>query len=352
MEPVRIGIIGCGVIGTGSHLPEAADSKLVTVTAVADIIEERVKNAAGRFNIQKTYASGDELIDDPSIEAVVLAMPAGDRFALARRALAKKKHVLLEKPAVRTLAEMRTLMAERGDRVVACCSPRFLAAPSAQAARQCVSEGTLGDLRVVRARAVLAAGPAPKNPPPPWRVSHERNGGGILVNWGCYDLDYLFGITGWKLRPERVSAKVWPLAEHLKSRVDPCSDAENHFAALIHCQNGTVISFERGEFVSAATDQAWQILGSKGSLRMHMLAGRNKELYLDRSSADGVATDVIWRGDEEKLQNTRYVLEDFATAIRTGSTPLTPLEHSLILQQITDAVYASAREGREIVIER
>lgn len=352
MEPVRLGVIGCGVIGTGAHLPDAAKSSWVKVVAVADLIPERVRQAATQFSIAAAYATGNELIDDPTVEAVVLALPTGVRTPLALRALARGKHVLLEKPAARNLGEIHQLMAARGDRVVACCSPRYQVLSSARAAAACVASGALGELRVVRVRAVLAAGKAPGSPPPPWRVSHELNGGGILVNWGCYDLDYLLGITGWQLKPERVFAQTWPLAEHLRSRVDPCSDAENHVVALIRCQGGVIINYERGEFVSAANDEAWQILGSRGSLRLHMRTGKSKEILLDKSdAAAGVSSEAIWRGDDDTDPMTQAIHEDFARAIREKRVPITPLEHSLVLQQITDAIYASARQGREVVID-
>src|SRR3712207_1875484 len=106
MEPLRFGVIGCGVIGTSAHLPDATRSPLLDVVAVADLIEERASGAAERFGVRTAYRSGDELLDDERVEAVALAMPAQDRFPLALRALAKGKHVLLEKPVARSIAEV------------------------------------------------------------------------------------------------------------------------------------------------------------------------------------------------------------------------------------------------------
>lgn len=351
MEPVRLGIIGCGVIGSGTHLPTATQSPLFEVVAVADLIEERVKAAAEKFGIDTIYDSGARLLEDERIEAVILGMPTGVRTPLAFEALAKGKHVLLEKPVAINADQVRELISARGDRVVGCCSPRYRMQPSAHAAAECVAGGALGDLRVVRARAVIAAGAAPKNTPPPWRVSRTLNGGGILVNWGCYDLDYLMGITGYRLKPKSVLAQAWPLAPHLSARVAPGSDAENHFIALIRCEDGAVISFERGEFVSAATDEAWQILGSKGSLRLRMLPGKEKQILLDESDAEtGVSTRTLWQGDDDHRTMNAGVLEDFARAIRERRPPHTSLERALVLQQITDAIYASAASGRAVEI--
>jgi len=349
MEPVRLGVIGCGVIGASAHLPDATRSPLLEVVAVADLIEERVRSAAGRFGVPAAHESGDQLLEDDRVEAVVLAMPTGVRTPLALRALARGKHVLLEKPVAMNAAEVRELIAARGDRVVGCCSSRFRMLPSAKAATECVASGALGALRVVRARALLAAGAAPTSPPPPWRVSKTLNGGGILVNWGCYDLDYLLGLTGWQLKPRVVLAQAWPLAPHLAARVDPRSDAENHCVALIRCEGGTVISLERAEFVSAADDEAWQILGANASLRLRMLPGAAKEVILDESWAEeGVASRTIWQGDDDHSLMTLGVLEDFARAMRESRPPETSLERALVMQQISDAIYASAESGRAV----
>jgi predicted dehydrogenase len=351
MEPVRIGVIGCGVIGTGAHLPTCARSELLECVAVADLIPERVAAAAERFGVPKTYPSGLDLLADREVEVVILALPAGVRTPLARAALKAGKHVLIEKPIASNVAEVRELIALRGGLTAGCCSSRMRWTPSARAATACLASGALGELRVVRARAVLPAGPAPTSPPPPWRASFGLNGGGILVNWGCYDLDYLLGICDWQLRPESVLAQWWPVAEHLRARVDPASDADNHFIALIRCAGGSVISFERGEFTAASRDEAWQIIGSRGSLSLWLHSTKGKELRLDTTDAEaGVRSQTLWSGDEDGADHNRGVLEDFAHAVRAGGQPSTSLERAFVMQAVTDAIYESARSGASAAV--
>jgi predicted dehydrogenase len=147
------------------------------------------------------------------------------------------------------------------------------------------------------------------------------------------------------LRPKTVLAQTWPLAPKLSARVDPCSDADNHFLALIRCEDGTMLSFERGEFVSAQSDQAWQILGQDATLQLWLHAGKDKTLTLDESSDErGVESRALWQGTDEG-DVTRALQDDFAHAIRNGSQPQTSLERALIMQQITDAIYESATTG-------
>jgi predicted dehydrogenase len=352
MEPVRLGVVGCGVIGS-RHVADAERAGVCEVVAVADRVEGRARAVAEKHGVAQRFAEGSELIARAEVEAVVLAVPTGVRTALARQALAAGKHVLLEKPAAMSAQEVRELMGLQGDRVVATCSSRFRTLESAGVITGCIAQGTLGELRVVRARSISAAAEAPSSPPPLWRQSRALNGGGILVNWGIYDLDYLLGITGWRLVPAAVFAQTWPIAPHLSARVAPGSDADSHFLALIRCQGGTMISLERGEFASTADPNVCQVIGEKGSLRMQMAAYAPSVVTLEETdSKQGVTARQLWAGEDDYAGTTRGVLADFAQAVREGRRPLTDLPRALVLQQITDAVYESAEAGREVLLAR
>ena len=211
MRPVRLGIIGCGVIGN-HHVQNAAKSPQVELVAVADLIRERAHAAAAKAGISSCYYNDEDLLKDARVEAVVLAMPTGVRSPVAFKALRRGKHVLLEKPVANNAGEVKKMMALRGDRVVGCCSSRYGFSGHSDAAVKCVESGALGKIRLVRIRAIHGAPAHPDPEPPPWRESKALNGGGILVNWSCYDLDYVMRITGWRLQPKAVLARWWPVA--------------------------------------------------------------------------------------------------------------------------------------------
>ena len=350
MEPVKIGVIGCGVIGP-HHLEAAAHTPLAEVVAVADLIPERGQAAAEKYRVPKIYREGAELIEDPEVEAVVLAFPADHRTELALQAFANGKHVLTEKPVAMNAGEVRQMIQAQGDRVGACCSSRFRFTESARVATEFLASGALGKLRVVRARALGAAGPRPEKAPPDWRLIKSRNGGGILMNWGCYDLDYLLGITGWSLRPKTVFAQTWTIPPQFQGHVYPGSDAETYYVGLVRCEDGTVLSLERGEYMPAQTENAWQILGTRGSLRLQMTPASPWQILHDDTSAEqGVVTRTLWEGEGSSSAVHHGPLSDFASAIRHGHPPKTTLEQALVVQQISDAIYASAEQGRAVEI--
>ena len=341
-------VIGCGVIG-GNHLRHAKASPLIELVAVCDLREDAVRTAAEEFGVPGVYTDAAQVFADDRVEAVVLAMPTAPRTRLALQAFAQGKHVLTEKPVAMNAGEVREMIAARGELTAACCSSRHRFQPSAEAAAGLLAAGALGDLRTLHCRAFHAAGPAPESPRPPWRLSRAMNGGGILVNWGCYDLDYLLGLTGWTLKPRTVLAQTWRIPAQFESHVPPGSDADAHFAAFILCENGVVITFERGEYMPAAAASCWQIIGEKGTLQLQMTPSEGKQIVHDDTSTEkGVFSSVLWEGDEDFVAVSAGVIGDFAAAIREGRPPRTTLEQALVVQEITDAIYASAEQGRPV----
>jgi len=351
--PVRLGLIGCGVIAR-QHAAAIAGCEFLQLVAVADPVRERAEAIAEKHEGAKVYTEAGALIDDPTVDGVILALPSGIRQPIARQALLAGKHLLIEKPPANRVAEIDELSALSGDRVVSFCSSRFAFLASAERARELVAAGRLGPLRVVRARGLLAMGPPPKNPPPPWRHSHALNGGGILANWGCYDLNYLMEATNWSLRPQSVLAQCFAPAEQIaEGRVHPDSDAESHVVALIRCVGGEVILLERGEYLPLARDTSWQITGEQASLRMQMVPGADSgpSLILDHGDpGEGRREEIVLESPDPAIFNQMPVI-DFGRAIRGDGVPRTGLAQARILQAITDAIYTSAREGRAIEID-
>lgn len=97
MKVVRLGIVGCGVIGK-VHLKFVTQNPNAKVIAVADIKEEAAKEAAEQFGIQKAYTEPQKLLKEPEIDAVNLAFQTAGRTEVALKAFACGKYVLVEKP--------------------------------------------------------------------------------------------------------------------------------------------------------------------------------------------------------------------------------------------------------------
>ncbi len=355
---IRLGLVGCGVIGQ-VHLRVAKSIPDAQFVAVCDVREDIARDIANQHGIATAYSDPAALFADGAVDAIVLGVPANLRTAMGVQALQHGKHLLTEKPVAMNADEVKQLIAARDPStngqgallVAACTSSRLRFLPSAKAITDFVATGALGDLRMVRCRDVIAAGEPPTKPPPVWRLNKSLNGGGILVNWGCYDLDYLFGITGWLLKPRRVMGRVWTNVPDYATYAAPGSDAETYVAFFAQCDDGIALTYERGEFMPTATDELWQLIGSKGALRMNMKPSQGKQVWFDHTSPTGTVSDLLWQGDEDWETQHLGPLADFVEAIRDRREPATSLERALVIQTLTDAVYRSAETGESVEID-
>src|SRR5262245_60085147 len=107
---LRIGIIGYGYWGP-NLARNFAEMEGVELAWCADGRAERLALAKRRFPWIQVAESAEAIFADDSVEAVVIAPPVGTHHALARSALDRGKHVLIEKPIARTVAEAEELWA-------------------------------------------------------------------------------------------------------------------------------------------------------------------------------------------------------------------------------------------------
>jgi len=148
-----------------------------------------------------------------------------------------------------------------------------------------------------------------------------------------------------------VLAQTRPVLPQFTHFVAPGSDADSYYTALILDEEGTALSMERGEFMAAAYDETWQIIGTEGSLTLPVLPAEGNQLIYDKGTKQqGVISEVIWEGDDRHSTMGWRLIEDFATAIRQGRAPLTSIKQSLVIAQITDAIYESAAQGEAVQI--
>lgn len=343
-KPVRLGLIGCGVIGR-KHLEAARELEDGGFVGIADLDENLLQEVATSFGIGRTTTRADDLIEDPDIDGIVVALPTGVRTPIARRVLENRKHVLVEKPVAMNAGEVEDLIALQGDRVAACCSCRFRFMQAAALARDAIAAGEIGRLRTIRIGALSPPPAARPDQPPLWRLSRRLNGGGILLNWGSYDLDFMLGVLNWGFTPLTATARTFSVPAPYADWVAPGSDAETHVIAQVHGEDGIVLDYERAEFHPGKPVFNWSFSGDRGTLSLN--PGNDPvELTLVTTDTDGaLQTTSI---NQEVLDHDKMhagPVTDFTRAIRTGCPPMTPLDRALTIARITDAIYASAASG-------
>ena len=102
---LQVAQIGVGYWGP-NLLRNLVANKRCKVTAVADLSPERRDFVRGLYPAINVTDDIEKVIHDPEIEAVIIATPVATHFDLAMRALAAGKHILVEKPMARSVAEV------------------------------------------------------------------------------------------------------------------------------------------------------------------------------------------------------------------------------------------------------
>ena len=110
-KKVRIGVVGCGGIANGKHMPNLAKIPEVEMVAFCDIIPERAEKAAKKFGTEdaKTYTDYKELIKDETIDVIHVCTPNRSHSFITIDSLEAGKHVMCEKPMAKTYAEAKAM---------------------------------------------------------------------------------------------------------------------------------------------------------------------------------------------------------------------------------------------------
>src|SRR5690349_21206910 len=127
MSKTRIGIIGAGGITAKMHLPELEGqqhrSEVVLLSGRKD---SRLRLLCERFDVPRRTTSYDDVINDPNVDAVIIATPHAQHVSWGLKALAAGKHVLMQKPLCEELGEADAFVdaAARSPRTTLCL-PHF-----------------------------------------------------------------------------------------------------------------------------------------------------------------------------------------------------------------------------------
>jgi len=178
-----IGIIGCGLIGGKRAKALGHDATLV---ACADHDLKRAENLA-RGAGARAYADWHELLDLPEVDIVVVATLHDSLAAITLAAVQAGKHVLVEKPAARSAAELEpviTAAKKQGVKVHVGFNHRYHRA--LQKAKKIVESGELGELMFIRARYGHGARVGYDKE---WRADPALSGGGELIDQGPHLID-------------------------------------------------------------------------------------------------------------------------------------------------------------------
>lgn len=335
----RIGVVvvGAGLIGA-RRAEQAAASPRSRLVAVSDAKLE-IAQAVAQKHGAAAVASWQEAIDRPEVGAVVVSTPNAFLKEVAIAALALGKHVLIEKPMGRNLAEAEAMAeaAKRsGRRLKIGFNHRYH--PAIRDAHRMYRDGAIGRLIAVRARYGHGGRPGYEKE---WRGSAELAGGGELTDQGVHVLDLIHWFAG---VPREVFA-------YLQTAIWPIAPLEDSAFALLKFDSGMVAQFHTA-WTQWKNLFSFEVFGDKGSLVIEGL-GRSygqETLTLARRRAQGGAPDLERTSYDEEDLSWAAEWEDFTRAITEGGSPLGTAEDGLAVMRMLDALYRAASANRPVEV--
>lgn len=344
----NVAVLGAGAIGL-DHLGSFKQHPAVRLAAVADTSTGRARDAADMFNIPFVSADYREVVSRPEIDIVSIALPNYLHAPVALAALKAGKHVMLDKPMATNARDAAKLVAEaKKRRVLLMIGQNNRFTPDVQTLKQLVAKGVLGEVYHAKT-AWTRRGGIPRIGS--WFTQAKFAGGGSTYDIGVHALDrclYLMGefdaaaVSGQtyaKFGPRGLGEGSWG-----KSELDPTKpfDVEDMSVALIKLKSGRTVLLE----TSWAGHQALpdfngtQLYGTEAGALI-------PNLQLFRKTEHGYATESI--ATSTTLVNPNR-MSHFVNVLLGQEEPYVKPEESLAVQKILDAIYQSARTGREVRI--
>ena len=149
MAVVGLGYWGPNRVRAFTEIPDVA------VSYICDTDPGRLEAAERRYPLARPTSDFREIVEDPAVDAVVIATPASSHFDLATQTLERGKHAFVEKPLAATSEEATQLAESAADRgLVLMCGHTFLYSPPVRKVKQLLDAGELGELYFISSRRV------------------------------------------------------------------------------------------------------------------------------------------------------------------------------------------------------
>jgi predicted dehydrogenase len=334
--PVIIGVVGAG-FGQQGHVPAFQASPDCEVRAICALPLEHAREVARKLRIPKATGDWRELVADPDIHALTLAVPPALQAEIALAAAQAGKHLFCEKPLALNVSQAQSILtAARQAKIVHAMDFLFPEIAAWQKARELLQSSAIGRIR----HAALT-----------WRVetyayraksdgwkTHQAAGGGTLNNFASHTFYYLEWLLG---RMEKVCARLTPREAEVEARVD----AWVEFAAGF---SGTV-AIAADAFLGPG--HRLEVYGDSGTLVLDNATpdyARGFKLFLGTRAAPEL-TAVEAAGDDSHADGRVYpvsrIAGRFIQAIRSSGTAVPNLEDGLRVQVLLDALRLADRSG-------
>jgi len=322
---LNIGILGCGRIGQ-VHGLTLRGMTTARAAAVADAMPAAAEALASRLGTQ--VMDPEAMINDPSIDAVIIGTPTTTHYDLIHAAAAAGKAIFCEKPidlSVDRINDCLAVVEKAGVQFMTAFNRRF--DPNFAHLQRQIADQVIGNVELV---TILSRDPAP----PP--IGYIKTSGGIFRDMMIHDLDMARFLLGED--PVELTAAGSCLVD---TEIGAAGDFDTAVVTL-KTASGKLCQISNSRRATYGYDQRIEVHGSAGMLR----ADNILETTVELSNASGMSKAVTQPFFLERYAAAyRAEMEHFVEALNAGS-PVNPTGlDGLKAQTLADAADAAARDG-------
>ncbi len=354
-EALKVGLIGTGMIAW-SHLPAyIKHPDKLKLTALCDIRDDALKNYADKANVHDLYVDYKEMLKKADIDAVTICTSHDQHEPMVIAAAEAGKHILLEKPMGRNMAECRNMISaadKAGVIFMVGHDLRFL--PHTLGIKQLIDSRELGEVRVTRCSLIMdmPGGFGKKH----WLNDGEISGGGILLSGVIHQVDLMRYYIGNIKSVMGLCKSIQP--EYING-------AEDYACAAVEYENGAI-----GDVLGIATPTrceyglSYTIYGDKGTVISTSENAKSRVEQFGPAKASSVSRDSKAPGSQKifarfepvapvykGLVNDNPFINEivhFYECCNNGTEPITSARDNLETVKVIFGIYESSMTGKKV----
>ncbi len=279
---VRFGFLGAGSIVIHRHALELSTNEDAELAVVYDPIKSRAQSLAKMYGIPKVASSEEEVINDKSLDAIVVATPNSEHARLTIAALKAGKHVLCEKPMATTLEDAAKMIetAKAMGKKLMIGHNQCLMAPHLKA-KKLIKEGIIGDVLTFRT-SFCHGGPETWSQDKgnhTWFFKKEKAYVGSMGDLGVHKAYLIPFLLGTDI--DEVAAFVATMDK--KNEKGKPITVDDNAVCILKMANGVIGQLTASWTFYGGEDNSTTIIGTKG----RMVLGANPDYQVEVFGADG-----------------------------------------------------------------
>lgn len=312
MEKLKVAVIGCGSIAKHRHLGEYAANKHVEITAVCDIVEDRVKQVADEY-AATAYTDYKTLLEKENVDIVSVCLPNYLHAPVSIAALEANAHVLCEKPMATSREEAEAMIkaAEtNGKKLMIAHNQRFVS--SHQKARDFIATGEAGKIYSFRT-TFGHGGPETWSAEGTnsWFFDKEKAFIGAMGDLGVHKTDLLRYVLG---------EEFTEVAAFVETSAKENTTVDDNATLILKSESG-IIGTLAASWAYTVEDNSTIIYGENATLRLEDDPVNNLVIQYKTGEIAKFELEAI-QSNEDGGQSSTGVIDHFVEAIQTDTNPL------------------------------